>query len=163
MNLEAAAVTRLRDYLLHDHSAADESLVSSPATIEAILRRIRPFAEIMYLVMATDGDVDAAERKTLLSALEVLCDKIVPPVQLETLLDEFRQGGGIEEEDRIQMAAARIGAEKQDREMAFLLAAAIAVADHRLEEVERTTMQWVREYLGISDRRMNELLAENLV
>lgn len=163
MNLEAAAVTRLRDYLLHDHRTADVSQVSSPATVEAILRRIRPFAEIMYLVMATDEDVDAAELKTLQSALEVLCDNIVPPAQLESLLNEFRQGSGNEEEGRIQMAAALIGGEKQDREMAFLLAAAIAVADHRLEEVERTTMQWVREYLGISDRRMNELLTENLV
>lgn len=165
MNLEAAAVLRLRDYLLHDHDVSRADVDSSPATVEAVLHRLKPFAELMYLVMATDGVIDAAERKTLLSALEVLCDNAVPGSHLAAMLDGFDQHVkelDVPVEYRVQNAAARIGTEKQDREMAFLLAAAVAVADDRLEEVERATMQTVRENLGISDRRMSELLDENL-
>ena len=165
MNLEAAAIIRLRDYLLHDQGDSDAGADSSPAKVEAVLRRVRPFAELMYLVMATDGVMDAAERKTLLSALELLCDNSVPAAQLAEMLDGFDQDvvdGEIPMEHRIQIAAAHVGMDKDDREMAFLLAAAVAVADDRLEQVERDAMQSVRENLGISDRRMNQLLDENL-
>lgn len=162
MNLDTAAVNRLRSHLLEEETLQPDVVVSEQ-TLDAVMQRIEPFAEIMYLVMAADLDFAAAEKSILLNALSLLCDHAIPTTHLESLIDGIHQREPADEaiEQHIQLAAARIGSVREDREVAFLLAAVIAMADSHVEDVERQVVQWVREYLGISRSRMAQLLDDS--
>jgi hypothetical protein len=82
MNIDTDAIRRLRDHLLARAEMprpATGRQSTDPALADAIRRRVEPFAESMYLVMMADGDADAAERKTLTGALDVLTDSRIDP------------------------------------------------------------------------------------
>ena len=55
MNLDTAAVNRLRSHLLEEETLQPDVVVSEQ-TLDAVMQRIEPFVEIMYLVMAADLD-----------------------------------------------------------------------------------------------------------
>jgi hypothetical protein len=75
------------------------------------------------------------------------------------MLDRFAaeaQREGVEA--RIARLGARLGADQDERETAFTLAAAIALADDRVHAHENHTLGLIREYYGVSARRMAALL-----
>jgi hypothetical protein len=165
MHIDTEAIRRLRDHLLEhaattDRPPADARRPADQAGLDsAIARRMEPFAETMFLVMMADGEPDAAERDALLAALEILTGNEVSAAQLETMLDRFAAAAardGIEE--RIAGLGARLGADQDERETAFTLAAAIALADDHVHLEENQTLQMIREYYGVSARRMAALL-----
>lgn len=164
MDIDTRAIRRLRDYLLaHPEPASppageppDET---SPWTGSAIARRVEPFAETMFLVMMSDGEPDAAERRALLGALNVLTEGQVSGAVLEAMLDRFATNAEREGvEGRIARLGAWLGADQDERETAFTLAAAIALADDRVHAGENHTLALIREYYGVSTRRMAALL-----
>lgn len=160
MKIRTETILRLRDHLLEPLPAGEQSPAAPALTADAVLRRIDPFAELMYVVIAADSVIEPLERQALLSALDILSDGAVPRAQLEALLEGFGNSDGRTAEGRIAEAAARIGADREDRETAFLLAAAVALADDDFQRHEQDVMEWVRGYLGISERRVEALLAE---
>lgn len=158
MKIRTDTILRLRDHLLATSSpgASDPAAAS---TADAILRRIDPFAELMYAVIAADTVVRPEETQALISALDILGGGAVPMERLAELVSRFEsEAPAVDSEGRVAAAAARIGGEREDREMAFMLAAAVALADDHFETRERQVMQWVRGYLGITERRMDTLL-----
>lgn len=169
MDIDTHAIRRLRDYLLAhpepvhpepaDPDAADRTKAADPWVGSAIARRVEPFAETMFLVMMADGEPGAAERQALLGALNVLTDGQVSIGMLEEMLDRFgaeAHRDGVEA--RIARLGARLGADQDERETAFTLAAAIALADERVHAQEHHALSLIREYYGVSDRRMAVLL-----
>ena len=126
---------------------------------EALLRRIEPFAETMYLVMMAVAESSAVERQALLSALDVLTGGAVDVSDLQALLERFdasavRDGS----EARLLQIGSRLATDREDRETAYTLAAVVALADERVEPGENRVLEWVREYFGVSDRRARALL-----
>lgn len=164
MEIDTDAIRRLRDYLL-SHPApelpvsAPDADAQEPWTGSAIARRVEPFAETMFLVMIADGDPGTEEHRALLGALNVLTDGQVSTDLLETMLERFAAEAardGIE--SRIARLGARLSADQDERETAFTLGAAIALADDHVHAHENHTLGMIREYYGISTRRMTTLL-----
>ena len=161
MEIDTETIRRLRETLL---ATARSSVAATPevpagALKEAIVRLLRPFAETMYLVMAADGISEDDEIATLVGALELLCDGRLTRADLHDLVDTFPAYSDLhDQEARIAQLGAVLGAQKADREMAFTLAAVVALADRSVAVEEHSVLQLVGEYLGISPTRADELL-----
>lgn len=164
MDIDTRAIRRLRDYLMAHPTpgSANTALAtdgSSQSIGSAVARRIEPFAETMFLVMMADGEPDETERRALLGALSVLTDGQISTSMLNAMLDGFSADvarDGVE--TRIARLGARLGADREERETAFTLGAAIALADNRVHVHENRTLAMIREYYGVSDQRMAALL-----
>jgi len=163
MDIDTAAIRRLRDELLRHASAPGTapSRERAPGASEAaaMLRRIEPFAETMYVMMIADGERAVVERAALAGALRVLTEDRIDDPGIEELLDRFEanvaRGGAAASLARI---GARLGGDREDRETAFTLAAVIALADARIEVSENAMLALVQENFGVSDRRAAALL-----
>lgn len=162
MNIDTRAIRRLRDYLLTHPEPVEPA--ESPGEDRqpvgsAMARRIEPFAETMFLVMMADGHSGETERRALLGALTVLTEGQISASHLESMLDRFAADAAREGvEARIARLGARLGADRDERETAFTLAAAIALADDHVHAHENHALALIREYYGISDQRMAALL-----
>lgn len=160
MNINTDAILRLRDYLLDDRPSAPlPDATNSTGSSDSMVRRVEPFAEIMYLVTAADGHLADREFAALTAALRVLTDDRIGAETIGTMLQGFEQTSAAGSSTaRLTYLGARLGMEREDREMAFLLAAAIALADDHVAVEESAIMQELRDALGISERRMRALL-----
>ncbi len=173
MKLETSTIRRLRDALLR--SGRRPSIVLSPAyeTLarknllspeeRTALTRIEPVAETMYLMMAADGRVQDAERDAIRGAIrgltgDLLQDAGVIAVMLETFEARLRESG---RDARLQEIAAEIGSETSKAEAAFVLAAAVALADDNVTDEEtafiRQLAVWFRIPTGRATRLLDEL------
>ena len=81
-------------------------------------------------------------------------DRPADPQAEERLVGE--QGVGA----RLQAVGGRICADRTDRETAFTLAAAVALADNRLLDEESLLVGSIAEWYGISDRRCAQILQQ---
>jgi len=163
VRIRTHVILRLRDHLLEPARSSGTHAFSPVELADAILNRIHPFAEVMYLVIAADDVIEPAERSALLAALDILCDGAVGPDALAGLLERIEADSRVgDPEQRLVGATARLGTDRENRETAFLLAAAVALADDELEPREARVMTWARTYLGISERRLETLLASGV-
>ncbi len=161
MNIDSTAIRRLRDNLLSQ--ARRDELRSEPergAELElAVLRRIEPFAETMFLVMMADDDPASIEREALVAALDVLSGAQLRRRKIDAMLDRFQTNVAREgTEARLAQIGAVVCADRDDSETAFTLGAVIALADDRVDVRENRTLEWVKEYFGLSDRRVALLI-----
>lgn len=157
MNVDTDAIRRLRDHLLQ--SADHHPEVSGGAIAQAMLHRVEPFAETMFLVMSADGAHAPAEHRAMLSALALLTDAALSVQDLAGLVERFeanlaRDGRA----GRLARIGAALSADRADRETAFALAAAVAVADDHVHLREHQVLALVRECYGISDSRARAVL-----
>lgn len=161
MEIDTGAIRRLRDGLLRSAASPEETGDGDGSQqAEATLARIEPFAETMYLVMMADGKSDPGERRAVKGALELLTDGHLPLPELEALLDRFARDASEQgAEARLMQIGAILGGDREGRETAFALAAAVALADSRVQIDENRVMAWVQEYFGISSKRSAEILA----
>lgn len=160
MEIDTAAIRRLRDNLFAsvDRGRRDQE-AASPQISGAILRRVEPFAETMYLVMRADGDSARLEEDALAAAINLLSDGQLSRFDIASMFERFAaslEAHGAE--SRVAHLGAHVGADRDDRETAFLLAAVVALADDRVDVRENRVLEWIRSYFGISDRRMAVLL-----
>lgn len=128
---------------------------------DAVRNRVRPFAEVMYLVVAADDEIAAEEITALVSALEILTAGQVTRAELTSIVDGFVESiprGATEA--RLTRLGAQLGGDREDREMAFTLAAVMALADDRVVENESQVLEWAQQAFGISTRRTAELLGD---
>ena len=159
MNINTTAIRRLRDALLSKSPATQTDPHGAAGHGEAILRRVEPFAETMFLVMVADDEAETAEHQALHAAIGILTGSSIGPSQIDAMIDGFHARlAASSAEARLAHIGASFGAEREDREIAFTLAAAMALADDRIALVESRTLGWVREYFGISDQRLGALI-----
>jgi len=159
VDIRTDTIYRLRDALI-DQGRSPKAPTDTPTSHrQAAMERFAPFAETMYLMMIIDGDRDESELAAISGALHILSDGRLDDVALEELLalcatraDEY----GIE--GRLQFVGAGLAMDPLDRETAFSLAAAVAIADEILEEGESNLMDSIAEWYGISSRRRREIL-----
>jgi uncharacterized tellurite resistance protein B-like protein len=164
MNIDTSIIRRLRDGLVQRGSISNDADLDTgiPAQYQqAVLERFAPFAETMYLMMLIDGHAASAELDAIHGAMQIMTDNTLDH---ETLNELFKRcAKGVDEygvEGRLQFVGARLSADRVDRETAFSLAAAVAIADNELEEVEVTLMDSIAEWYGISSKRCKEILQE---
>lgn len=166
MNIDTTTIQRLRDALLDSGQlepqvpAADQ--VEAGSTRErAALSRFTPFAETMYLMMMVDGDQDGSELDSIRGAMRILTNDSLGDDVLEGI---FRHCGRNVAEFGVTQClrdiGARLSADRLDRETAFTLAAAIALADRQLRSQESGLMHSIAEWYGISGKRALQLLQQ---
>lgn len=166
VNIDTAAIRRLRDALLDTGRLGP---VPEPAAAgelgarrELAAKRVAPFVETMYLAMMADGAATTEEIAAVTGAARILTDGLLQEAQLEQLLAHCAAVAaehGVS--SRLQMLGARLCADRMDRETAFSLAAAVAMADKQLDPRESELINDVAEWYGISSRRLGELLGEH--
>jgi len=136
-------------------------LDSLPAYHEALVARIAPMCEILYLTMVVDGSEGAREYRVLRGAVRLLTDGEVPSGVLDELLQRFRSDSD-DISSRLAMAGARLAGNREDAEAALILSVALASADGPLTSAEQSFLTEVADVLGISHKHRQQLLQEAL-
>ena len=169
MKIQTTTIARLRDGLLQ--SGRRPSLVASSAyetlTREGLLTpeelgsidRVEPLAETMFLMMAADGTVADSERDTIRGAIRGLTDNLLRTGTINVMLagyeDRLATSG---RDERLHEIAEALADAPAEAEAAFVLAAAVALADDEVTAEENTFINQLAEWFGISGERAARLL-----
>ena len=124
-----------------------------------LARRVRPFAEAMYLVIGADAEVGPRERDVLRGALRTLTDNLLSSAALDRMLAEFQEARASEGlEPRLDAVASALYGDRTDAELALELAIAAASVDGRLDAREQMVAQTLGERLGIAPAHVDRLM-----
>ncbi|WP_165954363.1 TerB family tellurite resistance protein [Seongchinamella unica] len=166
MDIDTGTIQRVRDALLQQGRAAPEAGDESADHGELpfrqdLLERFTPFAETMFLVAIVDGHEDPAELDALRGAMHMLTANQLPA---DALVDVYQRCKHDLAQIGLQQYLERIGSQlagdRMDRETAFTLAAAVALADEQVHGAELELMSEIAGYFGISSKAAKTLLAE---
>ena len=164
LTIDTAKMQRLRDALLNlpaPVGGTEPQTLAVDSDVEAIIKRFEPFAETLYLTMMIDGESDQQEKNVLYSALHLLSNGALQSAMIDTLLARFANNlaqQGVEY--RLQHIGVHLCADKAEREIAFKLAATVALANDTVDDTEQDILTTIAQYYGISSRRMQGLLEE---
>lgn len=121
--------------------------------------RVRPFAEIMYLVLSADASITERERDVLRGALRSLTEGALSSAAMDEMLTEFARNLAREGIDlRLDYLASVMYADRADARLALGLATAAAEADRGLGPEERAVIEGLGQRLGVNAIEMRELL-----
>ncbi|MET0384645.1 MAG: hypothetical protein ABW321_01740 [Polyangiales bacterium] len=154
-------IERLRNRLLESGRPTQfPRAVQAEATPElsALADRVRPFAEVMYLVLAADTEITERERDLLRGTLRTLTEGALSSTTMDGMLKAFerdRARDGVEL--RLDYLASSLYPDRSDARLAIGLATAAADADRGIGPEERELIQSLGERLGISRRELQEL------
>lgn len=157
-------IERLRDKLLARGRPSLHPSPLPPATpeLQALTERVRPFAEVMYLVLASDSKITENERAVLRGALRSLTEDALSSSTLDAMLQEFEELSeqqGLEV--RLDHLASELYADRADAKLALGLATAAADSDEGIADHEREVIEALAERLRISDEELQSLLQED--
>lgn len=169
MKLDTTTIQRLRDALLERGQRS--SMVLSPAYEDltregllsgeemALLTRVDPIAEAMFLMMAADGTLAEEELDVIRGAIRDLSDSKLRSgtinVMLESYAEKMSRFGW---ESRLEVVAEKLSKAPSEAETAFTLVAAVALADREVTLEENDLIDRFSELLKIDDERCCELL-----
>ena len=93
LNINTRTIRRLRDSLVESGRLDDKPVGVDAENIsddryQAVIDRVSPFAETMYLTMMADGEAAEAEKETIRGALQVLTEGFLE----ESMLTKILQG-----------------------------------------------------------------------
>lgn len=157
-------IERLRDKLLargRPSMHPPQASALSPE-LQALAERVRPFAEVMYLVLAADSKISEPERDVLRGALRSLTEGALSSNALDAMLTEFeaaRERQGLEV--RLDHLASQLYADGADARLALGLATAAADTDDGVGADERAVIEALAERLRISQDELQALLRED--
>ena len=164
-NIATEKMHRLRDALMQVNQLADSNgraiAAETEADMTAMLQRFEPFAETLFLTMLSDGAADEDELLALHGALHILSNGSLHQQMIEAMLRRFAlnvQQQGVEY--RLQVIGAHLCRDQADREIAFKLAATVALANNKIEDAEERFLVTMAEYFGISAKRSQVLLGD---
>jgi tellurite resistance protein len=169
MQLRTATILRLRDAMLESGrrpstvvSSAYETLARAglltPEETHA-LSRVEPLAEVMFLMSSADGSVAETERDAVRGAIRGLSDNRLRTGTINVMFEKFAERLQQEGRDqRLHEIATEIAEHRSEAESAFVLAAAIALADDDVAEEENAFINQLAEWLAIDPARSSELL-----
>lgn len=134
-----------------------------PAYEEALVARIAPLCEVLYLTMVVDGNEASLEYQMLRGAVRWLTDGDVPNHVFDELVQRFRHQ--LQREDpftRIVSVAAQLADQRSEAEAAFALAVALASAASPLSARELSFLLELRDLMGIEKGHGMDLLHQAL-
>lgn len=165
MQLDTQSILRLRDALLERSGLqtlpeSHQPLDQASPEMRALVARVEPMGEALYLMMVIDGQAEAQERQSLERAIQILTAEGLSAGSLDQLFAEyeerFRTQGA---ESRMTQVGAQLCADKEDAEATLMLAAAIALADGSVALSESTMLEGLSEWLGFSARQAQSILS----
>jgi len=159
-------IERLRDKLLARGQPTlappPPSPVAATPELWALAERVRPFAEVMYLVLAADDDITERERNVLRGALRSLTEGALSSTALDEMLEQFERSRAREGvELRLDYLASALYLDRSDARLALGLATAAADADRGVGPQEREVITALAERLGIASGELAELLHDD--
>jgi uncharacterized tellurite resistance protein B-like protein len=155
VKLDAKRVERLRRQLEQRGapSIAPRSFHQTDPETAAAYLRVRPFAEAMFLVMSADGQIDEQERDVLRGAVRILTNAQLGGSATDALLDELEHDVARDgREARLDRVASELWFEREDRELAIALMAAMATADDEVGQSEIDAIIELAERLGVEQQ-----------
>jgi uncharacterized protein (DUF1778 family) len=171
IKLRSSTISRLRDRL-KETGARPSIVVSSaqdvlakagmlPAEEQAAVRSIDPVVEMMFLMMAADGDIGDVERTVIRGAVRELSENYVRSTTLGVMLGGYEDLLAAEgQQARLEDIASRLQDDVAGAESAFVLAAAVAFADEVVADQENDLLNTFADAVGLTEERANELLNE---
>lgn len=168
-NPKVPPLVRLRDTLvergatLSTRSRATGSTVRGsvrpPAPESAIVQRVAPMCELLYLMMQQDGVCGVDERQVLRGVARTLSDGALSSAQIDELMTQFdalleEQGP----EERMYVVTETLSADRVVAESAYTLAATMMLADDEATTEELSLLNNLAHHLGISKQRAAELV-----
>jgi tellurite resistance protein len=164
VRLDSETLLRLRDELRRSgerRSIPPVSKSEPPADTLAIVQRVAPMCEVLYLLMIADEHSDQRELEVLRGAIRALTENALRTPVIDGMLERFEAGANqFGREARLAQVAALLSADRQDADAAFTLAAVMAIADESPDDQERAWLEELRVMLGIKPARAAELLGE---
>ncbi len=125
----------------------------------AIVQRVAPICEVLYLLMVADDRTDARELDVMRGAIRVLTENALRSSVITGMLERFEVNANqYGREARLAQVTGQLSADRQDAEAAYTLAAVMAIADESSDEEERAWLEELRQMLGIKPARAAELL-----
>lgn len=125
------------------------------------ISRIEAVAETMYLMMAADGHIADVERDAIRGAIRGLTGGVLHTGVINVMLEGFearlRESG---RDARLHEIAEEIADEPSEAEAAFVLAAAVALADDQVADEENALINQLADWFGIPTERTTQLLDE---
>lgn len=164
MEIDTQAVRTLRDALMAQGRLCSEDRAPgglAPDQQDAVLRRVEPFVETMYLVLMADQEETQSEWDAVRGAIRVFTEGLLSEKEIEAMLERvaerrIEQGAAA----RLQILGAHLCVDPADREAAFALAAVAALADDTLVLEENRLLEEMADWYGISTRRRLTILQE---
>lgn len=163
MNIDTAVVKRLRDALVesgqYSRPSVSDSAGAGRESDNFLLERFYPFAETLYFMMMVDDLADPLELDAIRGAMRILTNGALVDSLLDDIFSRCHRRAAERGVDAcLQETGATLASDRLDRETAFTLAAAVALADHELLDAETRLMLSIAEWFGISDKRARALL-----
>jgi tellurite resistance protein len=150
----------LRAAVGDDLAANDQADFLESAAYAELVAELGPFAEAMFLMMSADNDASPDEYSVLRGALRNLTDGQIRSVQLDALIDEARvRLTKSTRKARLEAAAAAIATSPARAEVAFVLAAALAMADGAVADGENAFLEQFAALLGLDEATCERLFS----
>jgi hypothetical protein len=163
-------IERLRDKLLArgrptlsppEAVVTPVSCLRSNPELAALAERVRPFAEVMYLVLAADAKIGERERDVLRGALRALTEDALSSAALDEMLEQFERKRARDGwELRLDELASQLYSDRADARLALGLATAAADTDEGIGPEERAVIVALAERLRVSQAELTALLHE---
>lgn len=156
-NLTAHLMGLSRHSISPQHGAKSVTL-ESPEEV-AVMNRFHPFAELFFLVASADGEIDEDERAVMLGAFRALTGGRVRGARLEALEAELQDlvlsEGHL---TRLEAVCSALASDRDDAELAFTLASAVALANEDFDPGEESLLSNLASWLRISPERISALV-----
>ncbi|MDB4986325.1 MAG: hypothetical protein JWN04_1503, partial [Myxococcaceae bacterium] len=178
MRLDSASLAELRDQLrargrraslapaaLGTASDAPRARPPGPLSPDAlaVVQRVSPLCEVLYLLLIADGRQDASELEVLRGAVRALTDNALRSAEIDDMLALYAARlENQSREQRLEQITAQLSFDRSDAEATFTLAAAMAIADDQPDLREQAMLGELRELLGIAPARAATLLGDVL-
>lgn len=158
MQLDPELTKRVRDLILERGNALPArpgnplSAIEPPACtpeLRAILHRVAPMAEALFLMVNADGVCDESEHRALRGAVRTLTADALDDRTIDSLFATFGDSlvrDGID--GRVAYVAGQIAADRVDRQVTLELAAAAILSDGPATPVERNALERLAEEVG---------------
>ncbi len=165
--MDTELIRRMRDRLLAN---GRPSLFPPPLTgaeglgaldpyEHASLERLTPMVELLYLMMHADGQPADRERDAIRGMVRTLTDGLLRGTTADWLFERCAAELAREGLDaRLDHTTDLLAADRDDAEVALLLAAAVALADDHVQPTEHRLFERVARGLGLSAARVSTLL-----
>lgn len=115
----------------------------------AVLNRVAPIAEALFLVMSADGVCTLEEKVALRGALRTITDDDLSEPAIRALVERLDSSLGSERlSDRVSRVASQLAGDRADSKVAIELAAALITSDGTVTDDERLVLGQLAEETG---------------
>ena len=115
----------------------------------AVLNRVAPIAEALFLVMSADGVCTLEEKVALRGALRTITDDELSEPAIRALIERLDATLGAESRTaRISRVASQLAGDRDDSKVAIELAAALILSDGIVTDDERDVLEQLAEETG---------------